>query len=60
MQRMTYSRNLKLKALKYLDRYGSPCILLNWKKWKKQDNLAPKLKRKPPSKLNNEKLNLYV
>ncbi|KAG6558648.1 MULTISPECIES: IS630 transposase-related protein [Candidatus Rhabdochlamydia] len=68
---MTYSRELRIKALKYLKRCGSPLAvgqafgisprtLLNWKKLEKQGDLAPKLKQRSPNKLNNEKLKHYI
>ncbi|MCL6756524.1 MAG: transposase, partial [Candidatus Rhabdochlamydia oedothoracis] len=61
----------RIKALKYLKRCGSPLAvaqafgvsprsLLNWKKLEKQGNLAPKLKQRSLSKLNNEKLKHYI
>lgn len=68
---MTYSHDLRMKALEYAEKCGSNRIasqvfgvthqtLLNWIKLKKQSDLAPKKKQRKPSKLDNEKLKSYI
>lgn len=68
---MTYSHDLRMKALDYAERCGSNRIasqtfgithqtLLNWIKLKKQSKLAPKQKQRRPSKLDSEKLKSYI
>ena len=68
---MTYSQDLRIKALDYAEKCGSnveaskvfgitPRTLLNWIKLKKQDNLAPKQRKRRPSKIDSEKLKSYI
>ncbi|BBI17541.1 IS630 transposase-related protein [Neochlamydia sp. S13] len=68
---MVYSHDLRKKALNYIENGGSIATasvvfgvaartLTNWIKRKKQGNLAPKKRRQSPSKIDSEKLKLYV
>ena len=68
---MTYSHDLRIKALDYAIRCGSNLIasqvfgittqtLSNLLKLKKQDKLVPKKKQRKPSKVDSEKLKSYI
>lgn len=68
---MTYSNDLRIKALEYLEKCGSGLkasqafgvthrTLSNWIRLKKQGKLAPKQRQRRPSKIENEKLKAYI
>lgn len=68
---MTYSHDLRIKALDYAEKCGSnltasqifgitPQTLSNWIRLKKKGNLAPKQKQRRPSKIDGEKLKSYI
>ena len=69
---MAYSYDLRSKALDYIEKGGSRLdasrifgvtvqTLINWAKRKKCGNLAPNTtKRRPPQKLETEKLKAYI
>ena len=68
---MTYSLDLREKALKYLDKVGNRqqvveafnITLRTLERWirRKRDNcLAPKKSKSSPSKINDEKLRLFI
>ncbi|MFZ0565933.1 MAG: IS630 transposase-related protein [Chlamydiales bacterium] len=69
---MTYSYDLRSKALEYIEQGGSQVdasrifgvtvqTLINWMKRKKCGNLAPNSTRKRnPQKLDGEKLKMYI
>ncbi|KIC72106.1 hypothetical protein DB41_KU00020 [Neochlamydia sp. TUME1] len=68
---MVYSHDLRKKALNYIKNGGSMATasvvfgvtvrtLTNWIKRKKQGDLAPKKRRPSPSKIDSEKLKLYI
>ena len=71
MLRMTYSQDLRIKALEYIEKCGSILLagqvfgitsrtLANWIKLKKQGSLAPKPRRRKPSKIEDDKLRAYI
>lgn len=68
---MTYSLDLREKALKYLDKVGNRqqvieafnITLRTLERWirRKRDNcLPPKQRRSSPSKIDNQKLQLFI
>lgn len=68
---MTYSLDLRTKALEYLEKGGTEeeaaeifgvtkRTLSNWKRRKKEHNLAPKPRRPSPSKINSDHLRKYI
>jgi transposase len=68
---MAYSEDLRIKALEYVEKCGStllagkvfgvtPRTLSNWIKLKKQGSLAPKPRRRKPSKIEDDKLKAYI
>src|ERR1041384_4296220 len=69
---MTYSHDLRIKVLDYVEKGGSkakasqifgitPPTLFNWIKRKKQGCLAPsKRKQRRPHKIDGEKLKAYI
>lgn len=68
---MAYSEDLRIKALEYVEKCGStllagevfgitPRTLTNWIKLKKQGSLAPKPRRRKPSKIEDDKLKAYI
>jgi len=68
---MTYSLDLRKKALKYIENGGTwkaaseifevtTRTLANWLRKKKQQDLAPKIRRQSPSKINSDKLKKYI
>lgn len=69
---MAYSYDLRSKALNYIEKGGSQVdasrifgvtvqTLINWAKRKKCGNLAPNTtKKRPPQKLETEKLKAYI
>lgn len=68
---MTYSLDLRKKALKYLENGGTreatskifgvtSRTLANWLRKQKQQDLAPKKRRPSPSKIDSDKLKEYI
>ena len=68
---MTYSLDLRKKALEYLEKGGTKQsaaevfgvtrrTLDNWIHREKEDNLPPKRRRPSPSKIDSKKLRKYV
>lgn len=68
---MTYSLDLRKKALEYLEKGGTEeaaaaafgittRTLSNWKRRKREQNLAPKPRRLSPSKIDSEQLRQYI
>jgi transposase len=69
---MTYSYDLRIKALDYIEKMGSKVeasrifgvtvqTLINWSKRKRLGNLTPNpTRKKKPQKLDSEKLRAYI
>lgn len=68
---MTYSLDLRKKALKYIENGGTwkaaseifdvtTRTLANWLRKKKQLDLAPKKRRPSPSKIDSDKLKRFI
>lgn len=68
---MTYSLDLRKKALEYLEKGGTEeaaaaifgvttRTLSNWKRRKRDQNLAPKARCLGPSKIDSDRLRQYV
>jgi transposase len=68
---MTYSLDLRKKALKYIENGGTwksaseifeitTRTLANWLRKQKLQDLAPKVRRQSPSKIDTDKLKKYI